>query len=262
MLYSSPSPEPIYGTDGKRINTREYRYRKKLEDERHKLVAAAKSMDPNFIPPADYQKPRKIMEKLYIPVKDYPDLNFIGLIIGPRGHTLKKMEAESGAKISIRGKGSVKEGKMPTAGDGVEEDLHCQISADSADKVAHAKSLIEKIIETAVSTPEAQNDLKRSQLRELASLNGTLRDDENQPCLNCGQIGHRRYECREQRNFTINLTCRICGGAGHATRDCRDRHQAGQRQNQKLDTEYLNLMAELGEQVDTSGTGGSAVSKK
>jgi len=29
----------------------------------------------------------------------------VGLLIGPRGNTLKKMETESGAKIAIRGKG-------------------------------------------------------------------------------------------------------------------------------------------------------------
>ncbi|RKP25970.1 putative splicing factor [Syncephalis pseudoplumigaleata] len=253
----SPSPEPLYGTDGKRINTREYRYRKKLEDERHKLVQQAQKMDPQFVPPVDYHRPRKAVEKLYIPVRDYPDINFIGLIIGPRGNTLKKMEADSRAKISIRGKGSVKEGKVPTASDGLEEDLHCLVTADSPEKVAKAIKLIEKIIETAVSIPEAQNDLKRAQLRELASLNGTLRDDENQPCLNCGQLGHRRYECPEQRNFTANLVCRICGGAGHAARDCRDRNNPdAQQKNQKLDAEYYNLMAELGEQVDGAAGGG------
>ena len=37
----------------------------------------------------------------------------------------------------------------------------------------------------AASIPEAQNELKRNQLRELAALNGTLRDDENQACQNC-----------------------------------------------------------------------------
>lgn len=37
----------------------------------------------------------------------------------------------------------------------------------------------------AASIPEGQNALKRNQLRELASLNGTLRDDENQACQNC-----------------------------------------------------------------------------
>ena len=33
-------------------------------------------------------------------------------ITGPRGNTLKNMEKDTGAKIIIRGKGSVKEGKV------------------------------------------------------------------------------------------------------------------------------------------------------
>jgi splicing factor 1 len=95
----------------------------------------------------------------------------------------------------------------------------------------------------AASIPEGQNELKRNQLRELAALNGTLRDDENQACQNCmlnlspflrlislhtgGQIGHRKYDCPEQRNFTANIICRVCGNAGHMARDCPDR-QRGQ----------------------------------
>lgn len=75
----------------------------------------------------------------------------------------------------------------------------------------------------AASIPEGQNELKRNQLRELAALNGTLRDDENQACQNCGQIGHRKYDCPEQRNFTANIICRVCGNAGHMARDCPDR---------------------------------------
>jgi hypothetical protein len=35
----------------------------------------------------------------------------MGLLIGPRGNTMKKIERETGAKIMIRGKGTVKEGK-------------------------------------------------------------------------------------------------------------------------------------------------------
>ena len=51
--------------------------------------------------------------------------------------------------------------------------------------MAAAIAAIEKIIETAASTPEAQNELKKNQLRMLATLNGTLRDDEGQACQNC-----------------------------------------------------------------------------
>jgi splicing factor 1 len=116
------------------------------------------------------------------------------------------METESGAKIAIRGKGSVKEGKGRSDAahtSNQEEDLHCLIMADTEEKVNKAKKLIHNVIETvstplcllnssrnadtrqAASIPEGQNELKRNQLRELAALNGTLRDDENQACQNC-----------------------------------------------------------------------------
>ena len=152
------------------------------------------------------------------------------------------METESQAKIAIRGKGSVKEGKGRSDAahtSNQEEDLHCLIMADTEEKVNKAKKLIHNVIETvscilyfdnfkltrsqAASIPEGQNELKRNQLRELAALNGTLRDDENQACQNCGQIGHRKYDCPEQRNFTANIICRQCGNAGHMARDCTER---------------------------------------
>lgn len=147
----SPSPEPIYNADGKRINTREARYKKKLEDERHKLMEIAIKTIPNFRPPVDYKRPTKTQEKVYIPDKEFPEINFIGQLIGPRGNTLKSMESESGAKISIRGRGSVKEGKSRTdaaSNSGQEEDLHCLVTADTEEKVRKAVKLIEKVIET------------------------------------------------------------------------------------------------------------------
>jgi hypothetical protein len=38
IVRRSPSPEPIYGGDGKRINTREFRKRKELEEQRHEAI--------------------------------------------------------------------------------------------------------------------------------------------------------------------------------------------------------------------------------
>lgn len=113
----------------------------------------------------------------------------------------------------------------------------------------------------AASTPEGQNDHKRNQLRELAALNGTLRDDENQVCQNCGGVGHRKYDCPEQRNFTANIICRVCGSAGHMARDCQVNRDPNAPPpppmgggpppppggGRGFDSEYASLLAELGE---------------
>ncbi|KAL2868244.1 putative zinc knuckle transcription factor/splicing factor MSL5/ZFM1 [Aspergillus lucknowensis] len=72
----SPSPPPQYDNFGRRVNTREYRYRKRLEDERHKLVEKAMKTIPNYHPPSDYRRPTKTQEKVYVPVNDYPEINF------------------------------------------------------------------------------------------------------------------------------------------------------------------------------------------
>jgi hypothetical protein len=65
------------------------------------------------------------------------------------------MESESGAKIAIRGKGSVKEGKGRSDAahtSNQEEDLHCLIMADTEEKVNKAKKLIHNVIETVSHT--------------------------------------------------------------------------------------------------------------
>ena len=74
--HRSPSPPPQYDNFGRRVNTREYRYRKRLEDERHKQIEKAMKVIPNYHPPSDYRRPTKTQEKVYVPVNDYPEINF------------------------------------------------------------------------------------------------------------------------------------------------------------------------------------------
>jgi splicing factor 1 len=79
----SPSPPPIYDSNGKRVNTREVRMRDALVKERADVIEQIMKLNPFFKPPADFVRP-KPTRKLYIPYKEYPSYNFIGLIIGPR----------------------------------------------------------------------------------------------------------------------------------------------------------------------------------
>lgn len=280
----SPSPPPTYDAHGRRTNTREVRYRRKLEDERVKLVDRALKLDPAYRPPNEYhstKRHRQPTDKVYIPVKEFPEIKFFGLLVGPRGNTLKGMERDSGAKISIRGKGSVKSGKgrPDTFSDDAEDDLHCLVTGDTEEQVKKCVELINNVIATAASLPEAQNDHKRNQLRELAALNGTLRDDENQVCQNCGNLGHKKWDCPEQRNYAANIICHNCGSQGHMARDCRAPRGGGPQRGGPgapggppggvFDAEYASLMNELGEgggvaqgrpvgMIEGPGAGGAA----
>ncbi|XP_076072201.1 splicing factor 1-like isoform X1 [Mytilus galloprovincialis] len=253
----SPSPEPIYNNEGKRLNTREYRTRKKLEEERHKLVQDAMNSNPDYKPPADYKPPIiRVSDKVMIPQDEHPEINFVGLLIGPRGNTLKNLEKDTGAKIIIRGKGSVKEGKIgrkdgqPLPGE--DEPLHAYVTANNPENVNKAVEKIKEIISQGIEVPEGQNDLRRQQLRELALLNGTLRENDG--------LAKLKQLQEASTIITNNILCTVCGGAGHLSQDCKSKrpgdtlknfsmpaHQNSMADRAKMDSEYMSLMAELGE---------------
>lgn len=54
-------------------------------------------------------------------------------------------------------------------------------------QVNRAAGMVEKLLQPV---DEARNEHKRMQLRELAALNGTLKDEEF--CYLCGEAGHRQ----------------------------------------------------------------------
>ncbi len=105
-------------------------------ERRSTLIEELIKADPTYRPPGDY-RPAKKSRKIFIPQKDYPGYNFIGLIIGPRGNTQKRMQKETNSKIAIRGKGSVKEGaaRDPKYDYGEDEDLHVLITGDTTEDV-------------------------------------------------------------------------------------------------------------------------------
>ena len=259
----SPSPEPIYSGNGQRLNTREYRKRRALEDVRHEGILAMKKINPDYQEPPDYKAPQiKVSDKVMIPQEDHPHIKFIGLLIGPRGNTLRQMESESGgAKIVIRGKGSVAAGKVGPPLPGQDEPLHAYITATDPNVVEKAVKKIKSIIQQAVEGGD-NIELKNKQLRELALLNGTLREDYNTSCTNCGATDHKSWQCQDKANVTNNVTCTACGAVGHPASDCKQKrpgtgfgYQYGEAPGagRKIDQEYDAFMAQLG---DKPGPGG------
>ncbi len=135
-----PSPPPKYDAHGKRLNTREVRMKEALSAQRTAVIEQMMKINPLFQPPADFVK-QKPFRRLFIPFKEHPNYNFIGLIIGPRGNTQKRMERETGCKISIRGRGSVKEGSKGRAAKNNpddDEELHVHVQGETEESVSFA----------------------------------------------------------------------------------------------------------------------------
>ena len=161
----SPSPPPRYDGSGKRSNTRDVRMREELMEQRGKIIEELIKINPQFQPPSDFVR-TKPFKRLMIPFREFPTYNFIGLIIGPRGNTQKELEQATGCKISIRGKGSSKEGSKSRAGKNPDDDeeLHVHVTADDAAKVEEAAKLIAAFLKPI---DEEENIIKQKQLRQL-----------------------------------------------------------------------------------------------
>merc|ERR1719150_1366672 len=140
---------------------------------------------------------------------------------------------------------------------GEDEPLHAYLTATDPEAVKKAVNKIKEIIQQGVEVPEGSNELRKMQLRELALLNGTLREDGQMRCTNCGAADHKTWQCQDKANVTNNVVCTSCGAVGHIAGDCKQRRPgAGFDQfggqppapgSNKIDQEYLSFMAELGD---------------
>merc|ERR1712064_136916 len=90
-------------------------------------------------------------EKVYLPVKDHPELNFVGRILGPRGLTAKQLEQETGCKVMVRGKGSMRDKKKEEQNRGkpnwehLNDELHVLITVEDTEN--RAKLKIERAVD-------------------------------------------------------------------------------------------------------------------
>ncbi len=115
----SPSPEPIYNSNGIRINTRKMRVKQRLTAQRNNAITKLKELDPSYQPPSQFKyKNTQLEDRVFIPADEHPEINFMGLLLGPRGNFLEKIKEETKCNIVIRGKGSLKTGMTGITKDG------------------------------------------------------------------------------------------------------------------------------------------------
>ncbi|KAL7584981.1 hypothetical protein Lser_V15G42942 [Lactuca serriola] len=127
--------------------------------------------------------------RLDIPVDTFPNFNFVGRLLGPRGNSLKRIEATTGCRVYIRGKGSIKDPDKEEKLRGrpgyehLNEQLHILIEADLPPSVVdlrlrQAQEIIQELLKPV---DESEDYIKRQQLRELAMLNSSLREESPGP---------------------------------------------------------------------------------
>ncbi|KAG5090638.1 hypothetical protein AAZX31_18G050000 [Glycine max] len=130
---------------------------------------------------------KKIL-RLDIPKDSYPNFNFVGRLLGPRGNSLKRVEATTGCRVFIRGKGSIKDldkEELLRGRPGYEhlnDPLHILIEAELPASVVdvrlmQAQEIIQELLKPV---DESQDFYKRQQLRELAMLNSNFREESPQ----------------------------------------------------------------------------------
>ncbi|KAL1332363.1 KH domain-containing protein At2g38610 isoform X1 [Arachis ipaensis] len=133
---------------------------------------------------------KKIL-RLDIPKEGYPNVryfNFVGRLLGPRGNSLKRVEATTGCRVFIRGKGSIKDldkEELLRGRPGYEhlnDPLHILIEAELPASVVdvrlrQAQEIIQELLKPV---DESQDFYKRQQLRELAMLNSNFREESPQ----------------------------------------------------------------------------------
>ncbi|XP_076022084.1 KH domain-containing, RNA-binding, signal transduction-associated protein 2 [Genypterus blacodes] len=123
----------------------------------------------------------KLCERVLIPVQQYPKFNFVGKLLGPRGNSMKRLQEETGVKMSILGKGSMrdkaKEEELRMSGEAkyahLSNDLHVLIEVfappgEAYSRMSHALEEIKKFL-----VPDYNDEIRQEQLRELSYLNGS-----------------------------------------------------------------------------------------
>ena len=83
----------------------------KVRQSLFQLTDVGRLNEPLELPEPDGSEYVQLQEKLYVPVEEHPEYNFVGRLLGPRGMTAKQLEQETGCKIMIRGRGSMRDKK-------------------------------------------------------------------------------------------------------------------------------------------------------
>ena len=136
-----------------------------------------------------------------------------------------------------------------------DEDLHVVITGDTEEEVDRAAVMVQSLLKPV---DDDYNEHKRAQLRELALINGTLRNPLGDGATAAGmalaEIDNAGTGYRAPAEL---VTCKICGDGGHPTVDCPFKNDpaAAAGAHKQMTSEYHNFLSELGVNQESGGPG-------
>ncbi|XP_061175346.1 KH domain-containing, RNA-binding, signal transduction-associated protein 2-like [Saccostrea echinata] len=148
-----------------------------LTEEIKKAEGGSKKVIPTV--EAHHNRPQGVAVKVKIPQNEYPKFNFVGKLLGPKGMSLKRLQEETGTKMSILGRGSMrdkaKEDELKKEGGKyahLNEELHVLVEvyseiSDAYARLSHALSELTKFL-----SPEYNDEIHQQQMEEMMYLNG------------------------------------------------------------------------------------------
>ena len=112
------------------------------------------------------QPPPERSKKVFVPVKEHPDINFVGYIIGPRVRMVRQLQQDTGCKISLQGKG--REGRKKAIKEHLNDELHVLITAEESWGCAERRleKAVKKMQRILWLLTEEQENIKRQQMQQ------------------------------------------------------------------------------------------------
>lgn len=176
--HASGGPMDLEGWSGRQTEENGYR-------QRMGVFQTSGAAGWNVTPTINGNPVLKKILRMDVPVDKFPNFNFVGRLLGPRGNSLRRVEATTQCRVFIRGHGSVKDSVKEETLRGkpgyehLNEPLHIILEAEfPADIIdARLKQAVNILEDLLKPVDESMDYYKKSQLRELAILNGTLREE-------------------------------------------------------------------------------------
>lgn len=120
----------------------------------------------------------KLQVRVQVPVRDHPNFNFVGKLLGPKGNSLKRLQEETQTKMAILGRGSMrdkaKEEGLRHLKDPkywhLREELHVEVNAFAPPAEAYRRMSSALAQLKPFLVPDYYDEIRQTQLRELALL--------------------------------------------------------------------------------------------